>query len=398
MDICITPKKLYGNINAIPSKSQAHRMLICAAFSDQPTTLICPETNRDIEATANCLTALGAGITWLSNGYRVKPIEEVPFRASLPCQDSGSTLRFLLPIAGALGVDTVFQMTGRLPQRPLTPLWEEMERMGCTLTRPTADTIRCTGRLRSGEYAINGTISSQFITGLLFALSLLPGQSRLQVLGKLESAPYVSMTLAAMERFGISCNDYCFPGNGRFHSPGTVTVEGDWSNAAFFLAAQALGSPIQVGNLNPDSPQGDRACARLLPALKDKLTISAADIPDLVPILAVTAAANQGAVFTDIGRLRLKESDRVASVMDMLRALGGQAEANDTTLTVYGTGLHGGTVDSRNDHRIAMSAAIAATVCDSPVTILGAQCVEKSYPKFFTDYTSLGGQYEQYLR
>ena len=398
MDICITPKKLYGNINAIPSKSQAHRMLICAAFSDQPTTLICPETNRDIEATANCLTALGAGITWLSNGYRVKPIEEVPFRASLPCQDSGSTLRFLLPIAGALGVDTVFQMTGRLPQRPLTPLWEEMERMGCTLTRPTADTIRCTGRLRSGEYAINGTVSSQFITGLLFALSLLPGQSRLQVLGKLESAPYVSMTLAAMERFGISCNDYCFPGNGRFHSPGTVTVEGDWSNAAFFLAAQALGSPIQVGNLNPDSPQGVRVCARLLPELKDKLTISAADIPDLVPILAVTAAANQGAVFTDIGRLRLKESDRVASVMDMLRALGGQAEADDTTLTVYGTGLHGGTVDSRNDHRIAMSAAIAATVCDSPVTILGAQCVEKSYPKFFTDYTSLGGQYEQYLR
>ena len=398
MDICITPKKLYGNINAIPSKSQAHRMLICAAFSDQPTTLICLETNRDIEATANCLTALGAGITWLSNGYRVKPIEEVPFRASLPCQDSGSTLRFLLPIAGALGVDTVFQMTGRLPQRPLTPLWEEMERMGCTLTRPTADTIRCTGRLRSGEYAINGTVSSQFITGLLFALSLLPGQSRLQVLGKLESAPYVSMTLAAMERFGISCNDYCFPGNGRFHSPGTVTVEGDWSNAAFFLAAQALGSPIQVGNLNPDSPQGDRACARLLPELKDNLTISAADIPDLVPILAVTAAANQGAVFTDIGRLRLKESDRVASVMDMLRALGGQTEADETTLTVYGTGLHGGTVDSRNDHRIAMSAAIAATVCDSPVTILGAQCVEKSYPKFFTDYTSLGGQYEQYLR
>lgn len=398
MDICITPKKLYGNINAIPSKSQAHRMLICAAFSDQPTTLICPETNRDIEATANCLTALGAGITWLSNGYRVKPIEEVPLRASLPCQDSGSTLRFLLPIAGALGVDTVFQMTGRLPQRPLTPLWEEMERMGCTLTHPTADTIRCTGRLRSGEYAINGTVSSQFITGLLFALSLLSGQSRLQVLGKLESAPYVSMTLAAMERFGISCNDYCFPGNGRFHSPGTVTVEGDWSNAAFFLAAQALGSPIQVGNLNPDSPQGDRVCARLLPELKDKLTISAADIPDLVPILAVTAAANQGAVFTDIGRLRLKESDRVASVMDMLRALGGQAEADETTLTVYGTGLHGGTVDSHNDHRIAMSAAIAATVCDSPVTILGAQCVEKSYPKFFTDYTSLGGQYEQYLR
>ena len=398
MDICITPKKLYGNINAIPSKSQAHRMLICAAFADQPTTLICPETNRDIEATANCLVALGAGITRLSNGYRVNPIGEVPFRAALPCQDSGSTLRFLLPIAGALGVDTVFQMTGRLPQRPLSPLWEEMERMGCALTRPTADTLRCTGHLRSGDYAIDGNVSSQFITGLLFALSLLPGQSHLQVLGKLESAPYVSMTLAAMEHFGISCKNYCFPGNGRFHSPGTVTVEGDWSNAAFFLAARALGSPIQVGNLNPDSPQGDRACAQLLPRLKDSITISAADIPDLVPILAVTAAANQGAVFSDIGRLRLKESDRVASVIEMLQALGGKAEANDTTLMVYGTGLHGGIVDCRNDHRIAMSAAIAATVCDSPVILLGAQCVEKSYPKFFHDYTSLGGQYEQYLR
>ena len=136
MDICITPKKLYGNINAIPSKSQAHRMLICAAFSDQPTTLICPETNRDIEATANCLTALGAGITWLSNGYRVKPIEEVPFRASLPCQDSGSTLRFLLPIAGALGVDTVFQMTGRLPQRPLTPLGRKWNEWAVPLPAP----------------------------------------------------------------------------------------------------------------------------------------------------------------------------------------------------------------------------------------------------------------------
>ena len=325
MDICISPKKLHGYINAIPSKSQAHRILICAAFADQPTTLICPETNRDIEATANCLVALGAGITRLSNGYRVNPIGEVPFRATLPCQDSGSTLRFLLPIAGALGVDTVFQMTGRLPQRPLSPLWEEMERMGCALTRPTADTLRCTGHLRSGDYAIDGNVSSQFITGLLFALSLLPGQSHLQVLGKLESAPYVSMTLAAMEHFGISCKDYCFPGNGRFHSPGTVTVEGDWSNAAFFLAARALGSTIQVGNLNPDSPQGDRACAQLLPMLKNRTTISAADIPDLVPILAVTAAANQGAVFSDIGRLRLKESDRVASVIEMLQALGGRA-------------------------------------------------------------------------
>lgn len=398
MDICIKPHKLSGAVTAIPSKSQAHRLLICAAFADKPTTLICPETNRDIEATAQCLSALGAGIERLPGIYRVKPVQALPKAAALPCQDSGSTLRFLLPIVGALGVDAVFEMTGRLPQRPLSPLWEEMERMGCTLSRPSADTIRCEGRLHSGSYTISGGVSSQFITGLLYALALLPGKSHLDIVGKLESAPYVAMTLAAMACFGFSPSDFSLPGSVQFRSPGTLEVEGDWSNAAFFLAAQTLGSPVIVNNLNPQSPQGDRACADLLPKLKENITISARDIPDLVPILAVTAAANRGAVFTDIARLRLKESDRVASVIEMLQALGGNAEATEHTLTVYGTGLRGGVVDSRNDHRIAMSAAIAATVCAEPVTILGAQCTEKSYPKFFEEYKSLGGQYEQYLR
>lgn len=398
MDICIEPAKLHGSICAIPSKSQAHRLLICAAFADEPTTLLCPQTNRDIEATANCLRALGAGITRLANRYVVHPISCLPDCPTLPCQDSGSTLRFLLPVVGALGGEAIFQMTGRLPQRPLSPLWEEMERMGCTLSRPTADTIRCSGRLQPGDYAISGSVSSQFISGLLFALPLLSGRSKLTVLGKLESAPYVRMTVSAMERFGLNASEFAFYGPCNYHSPGTVTVEGDWSNAAFFLAANALGSPITVQNLDPASPQGDRACAELLPKIRQNIAISAADIPDLVPILAVTAAANQGAVFTEIGRLRLKESDRVASVVDMLHALGGAAEATESTLTVFGTGLRGGTVDSRNDHRIAMSAAIAATVCREPVTILGAECVEKSYPNFFEAYRALGGKYEQYLR
>ncbi len=398
MDICITPQKLHGTIAAIPSKSQAHRMLICAAFADRPTKLICQETNRDIEATAACLSALGAGIVRLPEGYLVTPVDRLPSTASLPCQDSGSTLRFLLPIVGALGVDAVFQMTGRLPQRPLSPLWEEMERMGCRLSRPTQSTIRCCGQLRPGTYSISGGVSSQFITGLLFALSLLSGERRLEVAGKLESAPYVTMTLSAMERFGLPVTDYSFSGQLRFTSPGVVRVEGDWSNAAFFLTAKALGSPIELQNLSLDSPQGDRACAALLPQLTANTTIGAADIPDLVPILAVMAAANRGAVFMDVARLRLKESDRVASVMDMIQALGGKAEAGENFLTVSGTGLRGGTVDSRNDHRIAMSAAIAATVCTEPVTILGAECVEKSYPRFFEDYAALGGKYEQYLR
>ncbi|MBP3674331.1 MAG: 3-phosphoshikimate 1-carboxyvinyltransferase [Oscillospiraceae bacterium] len=388
MDITIQPRKLRGPITAIPSKSQAHRLLICAAFADRETELICPDTNRDIEATADCLNALGASIKRTENGYVARPIDHVPNFAILNCCESGSTLRFMLPIAGALGVDTIFQMEGRLPQRPLSPLWEEMERMGCTITRPTPDTIRCQGRLRRGNYSIDGGVSSQFITGLLFALSLIPGESHLEITGKIESKPYIDMTKKAMELFGAPA----------YRSPGKITVEGDWSNGAFFLAARALGNAVEITNLNPGSPQGDRACAELLPAMERTVSIDASDIPDLVPILAITAGAKIGAEFQNIQRLRLKESDRVASVIDMITALGGKAEATEDTLTVYGTGYTGGTVDAKNDHRIAMAAAIAATVCTEPVTILGAEAVQKSYPKFWDEYRRLGGNYEQYLR
>ena len=398
MDITITPKKLSGRITAIPSKSQAHRLLICAAFAERETFLHCPDTNRDIEATAQCLRALGADIQRTEEGYRVSPVRSIPSSGVLPCHDSGSTLRFLLPMVGALGVDATFQMEGRLPQRPLSPLWEEMERMGCQLSRPTENTLRCQGKLKAGDYTISGGVSSQFITGLLLACSRIPGKSRIRITGKLESAPYVTMTLRAMEAFGMNVDNYTLEGGHPFHSPGELTVEGDWSNAAFFLAAKVLGSDVEVGNLSPDSPQGDRAAAALLPGLRNHLTIDAADIPDLVPILAVTAACHQGAEFTNIQRLRLKESDRVESVLELLRNLGGQAGADEHTLTVHGTGLRGGTVDAKNDHRIAMSAAIAATVCREPVTILGAECVSKSYPQFFEEYRKLGGSYEQYLR
>ena len=398
MDIIIKPTKLRGTVAAIPSKSQAHRLLICAAFADRETRLYCPDTNRDIETTADCLRALGAEITRDEGGYTVLPVQSRPATAVLPCHDSGSTLRFLLPVAGALGVDAAFQLEGRLPQRPLSPLWEEMERMGCTLTRPTADTIRCQGKLNSGVYTISGGVSSQFITGLLLAFPLISGKSQLEITGKLESAPYVTITLKAMEQFGVMVRNLSVAGNQDFTSPGTVTVEGDWSNGAFFLAAKALGNNVTVTGLRADSPQGDRAAAELLPGLEKKLIIDAADIPDLVPILAVTAACKQGAVFTNIGRLRLKESDRVESVKEMIIALGGTAESDAETLTVQGTGLHGGTVDARNDHRIAMAAAIAATACREDVIILGAQCVEKSYPRFFEEYRKLGGRYEQYLR
>ena len=399
MDITISPQKLHGLIQVIPSKSQAHRYLICAALADAPTNIGCTETSRDMDATAECLSALGAKIARAHFGYRVEPIREVPEQAVLPCRDSGSTLRFLLPIVGALGVDATFQMEGRLPQRPLSPLWEEMERMGCILTRPTHDTIRCQGRLRPGSYTIPGNISSQYITGLLFGLSLLDGHSRIEITGKLESEPYVAMTRQTLRKFRVFATPDFIKGSRTYRSPKNVQVEGDCSNAAFFQAAYQLGNPVMtVCPLETDSVQGDRVAAHLLFELKHHQTIDASDIPDLVPILSVMAAANQGAVFTNIARLRLKESDRVESTITMLRALGGKAEATGDTLTVFGTGLTGGMVHSYNDHRIAMSAAIAATVCTEPVTILGAECVEKSYPKFWAEYARLGGNYEQHLR
>lgn len=398
MDITIHPSPLGGTVTAIPSKSQAHRLLICAAFADAPTTLLCPETNRDIEATADCLRSLGAEILRTEQGYLINPISNIPESATLPCGESGSTLRFLLPIVGALGVDGMFCMEGRLPQRPLSPLWEEMERMGFQLSRPTENTLRCQGKLRSGNYRIRGDVSSQFITGLLLALSRVSGSSTVEVLGTLESKPYVDMTLQAMKIFEVDCKNFQICGSQTFHSPGTVIVEGDWSNAAFFLAAGALGSQIQMLGLDLKSAQGDKAVFHLLSDLEQQTTISAKDIPDLIPILSVIAAAKRGAVFTDIARLRLKESDRIASTIAMLKALGGKAEATDNTLTVYPSDFTGGMVDPMNDHRIAMSAAIAAIVCKKDVTIRNAECVSKSYPKFFEEYRRLGGNYEQYLR
>ena len=396
MDITIHPGRLGGELTAIPSKSQAHRLLICAAFADCRTELICPQTNRDIQATVDCLQSLGADIVSTGFGYCVDPIGKIPAQATLNCCESGSTLRFMLPIVGALGVDATFQLEGRLPYRPLSPLWEEMERMGCQLSRPTDNTVRCTGKLAPGEYLIDGGVSSQFITGLLFALSLLEGKSKLTITGKLESKPYVDMTKQALALFGI---DPAQLGGQSFRSPGTYKVEGDWSNGAFFLTAAAVGNPVNVHGLSEDSAQGDRAVADILLTMKDGfVSVDASDIPDLVPILSVAAAAFHGAAFTNIRRLRLKESDRVASVIRLLTALGGKAEATHDTLTVHPASWQGGTVDSAGDHRIAMSAAIAATLCPDSVTILGAEAVNKSYPHFWEEYRRLGGNYEQYLR
>ena len=398
MNIKIFPGKLQGNITAIPSKSQAHRLLICAAFSDGQTKLICRETNQDIEATVRCLNALGVDILRTNDGYVITPVKTIPRTVTMDCGESGSTLRFILPVVCALGIDATIKMSGRLPYRPMSPLWEELERMGCRLSRPTETTIQTSGKLCPGSYIIPGNISSQFISGLLFALALIEGESEIQITGILESKPYVTMTQKALAYFGVKTTDLHVNGSFPFHTPGKLQVEGDWSNAAFFLTATALGSKVTVENLDRDSSQGDRAIADLLVPEDKRPVISAADIPDLVPILAVFFSAKNGAVFTDIGRLRLKESDRVASVCNMLASLGIRTESNETTLTVYAGKFTAGTVNTYADHRIAMAAAIAATVAEGPVIIQGAECVAKSYPAFWQEFKALGGNYEQYIR
>lgn len=398
MDITITPKKLSGKIRAIPSKSQAHRLLICAALSTRTTKLYCPQTNEDIEATADCLRSLGASISYDNNCYTVIPNNHRPSAAELHCRESGSTLRFLLPIVGALGIDTTFVLEGRLSQRPLSPLWEEMEKHGCILDRPTNTTVRCAGKLQPGNYCIDGSVSSQFITGLLFAMSLMPGNSTLTITGKLESKPYVDMTLCALSMFGISTDNLSISGTPGFRTPGEIAVEGDWSNSAFFLSATAMGNTVIVNGLNNDSAQGDRAIMDILEKWNSLKEIDVSDIPDLVPILAVVAGARNGMIFKNIQRLRLKESDRVATVCEMINSLGAQAIASEDILCVTPGQYHSCIVNAAGDHRIAMAAAIAATAANGNVTILGAECVKKSYPAFWEHYKLLGGQYEQHIR
>lgn len=398
MDITIQPGKLNGSIHAIASKSQAHRVLICAALSDAPTTIICSTINKDIEATASCLNALGASVVRTEDGYKVTPVKSLPKTAYLDCAESGSTLRFMLPIVCALGIETTIHMSGRLPYRPLSPLWEELERFGCLLSRPTEQTIHTKGKLRAGEYIIAGNVSSQYISGLLFALSVIDGESQIHIIGDLESKPYVEMTQHVLKTFGVDTENYRIRGCAPYHSPGNISIEGDWSNAAFFLAANGLGSCIEIFNLNPLSHQGDRAITSIMSIHDPTLTISATDIPDLIPILAVYFAAKDGATFTNISRLRLKESDRVAAVISLLKNLGINAHADDNTLLVSAGKFKGGVIDAVNDHRIAMAAAIASTVAEAPITILGAECVSKSYPSFWQEFSRLGGRYEQYIR
>ena len=399
MQITIEPSALRGSIKAIPSKSAAHRLLICAALADRETSIFCPALSKDIEATAQCLQALGAGIEYSEGVFHVRPVKKVNQNALLECGESGSTLRFLLPVVCALGGGARIKMHGRLPQRPLSPLWEELCAHGAELSRPGEDIISVAGQLRAGDYSIRADISSQYISGLLFALPVLRGESSLMLEGNIESAGYIHMTRNAQSEFGLDLpfdgRRFDVPAEAAYVSPGNAGVEGDWSNAAFWLAADALsGGTVEVSGLRADSLQGDKAVVELIRSIRaGNAVIDVKDVPDLVPILAVVAAVSPGVTeFVNGARLRIKESDRISSVCRMLRSLGAECQERAEGLAVTGGRLSGGTVDGENDHRIVMSAAVAAIACEGPVTILGSQAADKSYPAFFEDYKKLGGK------
>ena len=391
-------------------------MLICAALSDAPCTIVCQSVNRDMEATVNCLNALGADITYADGKFTVNPITKVQKGATLDCGESGSTLRFLLPVAAALGADATFIGQGRLPERPLSPLYEEMTAHGVKMSPNGHLPLKCEGNLPAGLYTIDGGVSSQFISGLLMALPLTGIQSKIVVTGKQESASYIGLTMNALSQFGIEIqtvtDGYIIPSGQEFTSADTqVAVEGDWSAAAFWITAGVAGSkPVTCTGLNYEcSAQGDRRIIDVLrkmgadistadntitarPSNLTAAQIDCADIPDLVPILAIAASSAQGTtIFDNIRRLRIKESDRVQSILQLLGAAGIYAFASDNTLTVTGGLARNCAYDPSGDHRMAMAAAILASNKNVKITISDAECTAKSYPAFFDDFNALGG-------
>ena len=417
MEVTIEPGKIAGDVTIIPSKSHLHRLLITAALAEGGTRLQSGSTEaEDIEATIACLHALGAKVERVADGFKVRPIDRksLPQTAILPVRESGSTLRFMLPVVCALGVKGEFHMAGRLPERPMHPLDAELTKKGITLTKPQANVLCCEGQLQAGSFEIPGDISSQYITGLLLALPLLKEDSALTIHAPIESEDYIEMTLEALACFdqmpGKTKNRYKIRGGKGFQSSGTVQAEGDWSNAAFWLSAGAMpGGEIRLYGLNPESKQGDKEACTVLAQMGANLSwdgdtvtvtegvrqavkIDARAIPDLIPILSAVAAVSEGrTIIKNAARLRLKESDRLTATAETLNALGAKVVEQGDGLEIEGVKqLKGGTVDSWGDHRIAMMAAIASAACSEPVTITGAEAVRKSYPQFWSELERLG--------
>lgn len=424
----VWPGRLSGTVQAPPSKSVAHRMLICASLAKGISLIHGISGSKDMEATVGAMRAMGATLVQEnphSGSIQITGLNQLGESPRLiQCLESGSTLRFLVPVAAALGLPATFFGKGKLPERPMEPLIKVLQEHEVTVNLPSEEerkdgkifTIH--GRLASGIYEIPGDISSQYISGLLFALPMLAGDSTILVEGPIESRAYLNLTLDALKKFGIQVSvtedgtdsaagiRYDLPG-GQIYQSGVHTVEGDYSNAAFWLVAKTLQEQktstdgLRVTGLNPQSLQGDKAIQDLLATgmwkSETNWEIDGREIPDLIPVLSVAAALRPGTTWIrNLKRLRIKESDRLAATADCLTRLGADVQVQGDDLVIRGQEiLQGGcSVSGYNDHRMVMSMAIAALFCKEPVVIEGTEAVTKSYPDFFQEFTRLGGTAE----
>ena len=406
MDIRIRPVPLHGAVTPPPSKSQAHRLILCAALAGGRSVIRNLAFSQDIRATLGCVSALGASWTEQESGVvAVDGIGGREYTGALPhldCGESGSTLRFLIPIALAVAGGAEFSGRGRLMQRPQKPYFDLFDRMGIKYEQKD-DRLRVEGRLSAGEYRLPGNVSSQFFTRLLYALPLLEGQSRIIPTTALESEDYIRMTIQAQKLAGLSVEELPDGGyavQGQRYRPMDVAVEADWSQAGFWYAAKNLGSDLTICGMDEHSLQGDRRIAEFAALLgrEGDREIDVSQCPDLVPPLAAMAALRKGDCrITGAARLRIKESDRLAAVTAALNAMGARVEEFPEELLIHGvSSLKGGAViDCCNDHRIAMMCAVAATRSVGGETVLqGAECVRKSYPDFWQVYRELGGDFD----
>ncbi len=391
MKVKIKKSKAVGSVFAPPSKSIAHRNLICAFLAKGESEISSLSFSEDIKATINCIKALGGEIEAFEDKVKVKGgnfcVEDELF-----CNESGSTLRFFVPIALLLDKKVTFKGAERLFQRPLD-IYENICKDNNFFFEKGENYLTVKGKLRAGEYVLKGDVSSQFITGLLFALPLCDGDSIIKILPPFESASYVDLTLQALIDSGIDVkkdgNNFYIKGN-QSYTPVKKAVEGDMSNAAFLYAFNALGGNVEVKGLNENTLQGDRVYKKIIDTMLEKNeTFDVSDCPDLVPVLMVVAAMNKGATFTGTKRLKIKESDRGEVMKQELENAGGRVNVLENSIEVFPfTPLENKTASSHNDHRIAMSMALLFTLCSGEID--GAEAVKKSYPDFFEVIEKLG--------
>lgn len=420
--IIIKPKLLKGNIVVPSSKSLGHRGIIAAALSRGISRVDNIQLSKDIEATMELMKELGAVVNIEDQNLYIDGRKMFSYekKLDLRCRESGSTLRFLIPLALTKDGDYIFHGEGKLISRPLEPYYEIFEEKDIKYSMEEDGLpLKVSGKLTSGTYKVRGDISSQFITGLLFSLPILEGNSRIQITTKLESKGYIDLTLDILKDFGIEIEnnnykEFNIRGAQKYNSR-NYYVEGDYSQGAFFLVAGALGSSIVCYGLNKDSLQGDKVILDILEAMgcnmeeseegikvnpsKTKgIEIDASNCPDLVPVLTVLASLSEGETkIVNAKRLRIKECDRLHAITKELNKLGANIIELEDSLIISGVNeLKGGEVDSHNDHRIVMALAIAATRARGNVIINNPRAVEKSYPNFFKDYFKLGGECDEF--